>query len=251
MGVTVTVPADTKTPGTAAHTSDHNLIVDAITALSTGVADTISEFGAGVLLDTATPSTPASGKSVLYSSSNGQPQAKSDTGMSGSLPYTASDGQVFTVTTAAAGGAQASHGWVVPGNDAAVGTIYKIKAWGGGVQGSTAQNLTFSVNGLTTANRASSLLVATVITLSLTFDWMLEIIVQVVTTGAGGTANVNLAGSIQAHGGTQQQALAGNNGGTGYNTTASATLQLMLQWASTTGAPTAHCDGSYFERIGP
>lgn len=49
MGITITVPADTKTPGTAGHTSDHNLISDALTTLGAAAANTAGDTFTGTV----------------------------------------------------------------------------------------------------------------------------------------------------------------------------------------------------------
>lgn len=47
MAITITVPADSKTPGTAQHTSDHNVISDALTTLGSSAANTAGDTYTG------------------------------------------------------------------------------------------------------------------------------------------------------------------------------------------------------------
>lgn len=73
MSIAVSLPLDTKTPGTAGHTTDHNIIVDAVTTLSTSAAATAGDTFTGLLTaaanvkvsNTAAPGTP-SGGAQLY-----------------------------------------------------------------------------------------------------------------------------------------------------------------------------------------
>lgn len=89
MAITITVPADTKTPGTAGHTSDHNLMSDALTTLGASAANTAGDTFTGLLTagagakvnNISTPSTPTGG-AVFY-------------GVSGRAKFVGSDGNRY------------------------------------------------------------------------------------------------------------------------------------------------------------
>jgi hypothetical protein len=73
VSITITVPADTKTPGSAGHTSDHDLMSDALTTLGASAANTAGDTFTGLLTasanvkvsNTSAPATP-SGGAQLY-----------------------------------------------------------------------------------------------------------------------------------------------------------------------------------------
>jgi hypothetical protein len=60
----VTVPGDTKTPGTAGHTSDHNTIVDAITTIANAAAATAGDTFTGEVTFTAASDLKLGGRSA-------------------------------------------------------------------------------------------------------------------------------------------------------------------------------------------
>jgi hypothetical protein len=60
----ITVPADTKTPGTAGHTSDHNTIVDAITTIANAAAATAGDTFTGEMTFTAASDLKLGGRSA-------------------------------------------------------------------------------------------------------------------------------------------------------------------------------------------
>jgi hypothetical protein len=175
---------------------------------------------------------------------------KDQTGKDGTLPATEGDSTAITVTAAAA--TRITKSWNIPASNGQVSAVYRLKAWGFGTEGSTAQNITWSValNGAVLQS-----VTATALTVSAAFRWAVEILLHVVTTGAGGTADVALSGiwSTTASPATSNDFVAGSTaaGGEALNTTVANTLALFVAWASVTGAPTITCDGSTFERIGP
>lgn len=263
MGIAITLPADTKTPGSAGHTSDHNAIVDAVTAaflnafnISTG--DTVtppSEFDGGVYLGTVNPATPASGKSVIYSTSVGTPQVKYDSSLAGSIPATQTDVGTFTVTAAA--NTQFSKLWSVPANDANIGTVYRLTLWASGTQGSTQQTYTVTplVDSTVLVGGNRTTVPSTLIAISTSFNVRAIYELLVLTTGAGGTVLPSIKVEITQNTGTPTTAqsmtiIAGPAASNSFDTTVSHTLSFDVSWGATTGAPTTTSKGTMFERLG-
>jgi len=250
LGVTVTVPADTKTPGTAGHTSDHNVIVDAITALSTSVNDTVTEFGAGVLLDTATPGTPASGKCVLYSSAQGTPTVKSDSGLASPLPAVQTDATVFSLTNPLAFAA-ISKAWTIPAGDASAGTVYSIEMNINGLwEASGAFNIGWQLDA---TNTNFVPVAAAAFTAAHNYTGVFRFYLQVLTTGAGGTHQVYADGTLSDTTAARLPAtsLTLNAINTGsIDTTVSHTLAIIADFSATNASQTVKSTGSIFKRLG-
>lgn len=262
MPITVTLPTDTKTPSTAGHTTDHNIIVDGITALGAVAfnlaGDTVSglsEFDGGITFGTAAPGTPASGKAVIYSSSAGSIQAKNDSGISGSLSPSQSDVGTFTIV--ATGNNQFSKLWSIPANDASIGTVYRMTLWSGGTQGSTQQSLTVTpvldAAVLIGGNRTS--FPTTIITASTSFNCRAVFELLILTTGVSGTCIPSITVYLTQNTGTPADAnsmtiTAGPAASSTIDTTASHTLSFDAGWGATTGAPTITSKGTFFERLG-
>lgn len=261
MPITITVPADTKTPGTAGHTSDHNVIADALATLGTKA---LSADGDVVTLVTATPATPAAGMSVLYASSAGTPVAKLDSGYSGAVALgSPADHSSHAATAATATAITAA--WTIPANDAVAGTLYRLTFAGFGTWGSTQQalNVLVLVDGTNVmAGAGSGQVAATEFAINTTV-WIRGVAeVLIVSTGAGGTMTVSLEYTVSVRGAAALTGTAATNsvsvvnlnsvtGGTNaLDTTASHTLAAAAAWASTTGAPTVTGTQSFLERLG-
>lgn len=169
-------------------------------------------------------------------------------GMSGILPITQGDHSTFTVTAAAS--TQASAAWSIPANDAAVDTWYRLTVLGAGTQGTTAQTLQISA-ALNGAAIKSATMPA--ITISLAFRFRVVIDFHIQAVGAGGKMEVTGHG---IYGGgspaVNGEGVLGSTGagGEAINTTVANTVQLNLNWGSTTGAPTITTFASLFERLG-
>lgn len=253
MPITVTLPADTKTPGTVGHTSDHNTIIDAITTIA---AAAVNGSGDTVTLAAAAPGTPSAGTSVLYSSvATGTATVKLDSGLAGSLSPSQADLTTFTVTAAA--NTQFSKQWSIPANDASAGTVYRLTVWGSGTQGSTQQTFTptpvLDSTVLVGGNRTT--VPSTLIAISTSFNFRIIYELLILTTGAGGTALPSLTVEITQNTGSpttaQTMALtAGPAASSSIDTTGARTMSCDLTWGSTTGAPTATSKFSLFERLG-
>ena len=157
------------------------------------------------------------------------------------------DSTPITVTAAAI--TRITKAWPITANDAQVGTVYRLKAFGTGTQGSTQQNLTTDGN----TGHPSLIVAGTIIGVSQGFSWESEAEMRVTATGSGGTADMKTAFKWQAAAtGTTSNTWSGVQASTAvaFNTTIAQTSQIRMQWASTTGAPTITCYGSTFERLG-
>src|SRR5215472_8873390 len=248
-------------PGNAA--TDTNLLRSGVGQLSTGgqlavgvtaapttTADLEVHSRLGIT-ESAAPATPPAGFGFLYANSTDKfLHYKDETGQDGTIPATQGDLTGITVTAAAA--TRITRNWNIPANNPAVAGLYRLKAWGNGTEGSTAQNLTWSVFFNSAAIQSVT---AAALTASGAFRWWVEIILMINTIGAGGTCNVNLTGNwaTTASPTVENSFTAGSAAvnGTAINTTALNTLALAVAWASTTGAPTISELASTFERIGP
>jgi len=179
----------------------------------------------------------------LYGTTNSAPGIKS-AGINGVIPVTQANYTAFTNTTTSFN--QMSFLWTIPFIDFYNNVLYRLRAWGNGVQGSTQQNLScrLSAFGLTFGTNTMP---AADIAASASFHWEVEYDVI-----------INGPGNAVIYGGhfTWSQAAVGTNRGTaaidgnatplpGGNTN----MTLQMAWASTTGAPTVTQTFSSFERL--
>jgi hypothetical protein len=145
----------------------------------------------------------------------------------------------------------------IPASDAAVGSIYKLRAYGQGQWGSTQQQLSFEQTlGGTVISQA--VVAAGAFSVSVVFDWEAEVILCCKTTGAGGTwtGNMTIKLTQQTNASTGLTAAAnevvvvGNNGPTAVAVSSITPNihQLGGSWASTTGAPTISKYTGWFEK---
>lgn len=132
-----------------------------------------------------------------------------------------------------------------PALDAVPGTVYKISALGTGIQATgSAVNLTARY---TFGGGVGSFTPGTNPGAGVTFTWQYEGYLQILTTGASGTANLVdkfTWGPVTAPVTTYH-----SNFGVAVNTTTANTLGLFAEWASTTGSPTITCDVCVIERV--
>lgn len=163
--------------------------------------------------------------------------------------YTQTDNTTRTVTSASL--TQISGSFSLAANELAAGDAFEIECWGGGTQGSTQQNLTYKLTAFG-ADSAAGTMLGTVIPASQNFRWYYKGILMVLTTGALGTSNtfsdfrwsqasVNHSATLGANG--------DDTGGPSIDTTSATSAFLKVQWASTTGAPTINCIGSFIRLI--
>lgn len=154
------------------------------------------------------------------------------------------------------GATQLGATFTIPAGDANVGTVYRYKCSGTGIQATTTAVSPTIITSLASTNVNQIVFTAGQgIAAGNHFDWELEITLEVITTGSGGTCrttmsmtmNVNSAGvstSNMVRGVRQATAVA-------INTTVSNTLQLNGQWSSATNSPTITGNMTTFERLGP
>lgn len=160
--------------------------------------------------------------------------------------YAEADGTSRTVTAASA--TALSSTYTIPANDAAVGTAYRLSAFGNGTWGSTQQQLQIYTytNGVQIQNAG---IPATGFTASQAIYWQASWLLIFTTTGS--TANYNNSEIVQMS--TNSASTTSNSpvrtGSNTVDTTAAITLQFQASWAATTGAPTITCIGTLFERL--
>lgn len=264
MAITITVPSDTHAPNDSGHTTDHNTIVDALTALAAAAANTAGDtFTGGItMVGIAAPSAPASNRAVLYANTVGAPSAKLDSTYAGVVALgSPADKSSHTATAATPTAITAT--WTIPAGDANVGTLYRLTFFGFGTWGSTQQALTMNARldaGSTMAGGGTGQIQATAIAISTGIFIRGVVEVLIVSTGAGGTATVTQEFTVIARSSLLPGTAANNtitslnsnstSGGTvAYDTTASHTLDMSCTWASTTGSPTMTGTQSFLERI--
>lgn len=203
---------------------------------------------------TDTPVTPTSG-AALYTT-GGQPAYVNQQGLQMNLSGGISDVGVQTVTAASLQALSAT--FTVPANDMALGSAYALTCFGNGTWGSTQQTLTFQpeIDGAAVGTNPG--IDSTAFAASAAFRWYATFNVLCVTAGAGG--NVQLSGmgcaTQTAHTIIPGTALNntvpfayGTSSNSNLDTTASHTIVMKCQWASTTGTPTITCHGSLFTRL--
>lgn len=171
--------------------------------------------------------------------------------------YTDSDGNNSTSTGTSL--APVSTTYTIPASDAAVGTVYRLTAWGAGQWGSTQQKLTFAIAlaGITLAPQPS--IAAAALSASAAFSWRALLELECLSTGATGTWSASLSGTVTETANAELPGTAADNtvpfaGNTGLtdvtqDTTAAISFVIEAQWASTTGAPTITGVSTYRERL--
>ncbi len=198
--------------------------------------------------------TPAANSFALYSAV-GSPQYVSDS----TLQMALSGGQLATVapvTVTAAALTNIAAGPVIPANDAVVGAVYKLTAFGHGTWSSStgiSLNINTTLGGVTAGGPS----IGTVFfNTSQAFRFHAQVHAVCLTTGAGGTwfvGGLMAFGPITAAAVVQGQVYAGVPTSTStsitVDTTAQQTLRLQLGWSATTGSPTVTCDACWGERL--
>jgi hypothetical protein len=200
------------------------------------------------------PNTPAANTYAMFSSS-GQPTFVNPQG----LTMGVSGGQLANVsptTVTAAALTNIAAGPVIPANDAQVGSVYKLTAFGHGTWSSStgiSLNIATTLGGITGSGPS----IGTVFfNTSQAFRWHAQVHAVCLTTGVGGTwflGGLMAFGPITAAAVVQGQVYAGVPTSTStsisVDTTAQETLRLQLGWSATTGSPTVTCDACWGERL--
>lgn len=203
----------------------------------------------------ATPSSPSSA-ALLYGTS-GQPAFVNPQGVQANLSG-APLADTSTNTVTSTGINALTKIWTIPANDMQVGTTYKLTCWGNAVWGSTQQTLTLSpeIDGALVGTNPG--IAGADFAASATIRWHAELFVTCHATGAGGSIQFNGWGTFCQTDHVITPGTAANNtvpwasgisSDFSVDTTASHTVSLKANWASTTGAPTISCHNSLFERI--
>jgi hypothetical protein len=197
------------------------------------------------LYGNVTPATPPAGSSILYTTGGGSPTVVNSTGLNGQIPATRGNIQSFTCNSGASTAVTAA--WSIPANDANVGTVYRVRAFGVGTY--TSGNTNWWECQVFGSGQAK----AQYPSFPATFLWEADAEVSVVTTGSSGTAFVKLSVLVS---GNQAQAnpsvIIGMTGGTGgtvvtVNTTSATTMSLIC---AVNGTCSITGITSTFERLG-
>lgn len=162
--------------------------------------------------------------------------------------YTAADIGAVTVTAAVM--TDLTGTFTIPANDAVVGNMYEIEAWGNGSQGSTQQRLLWQVV-LGGVAMTSPSIGSTYMAASQNFRWKAQARVICLSTGSTGTWQSSLELFLSVFGGDWSSGPGGSStsetsagiscessGTTTLDTTVAQGLKIQCSWAATTGAPT-------------
>lgn len=152
--------------------------------------------------------------------------------------------------------------WPVTANNPKLGTAYRLKVFGFGKQGSTAQLCSIRVNAF--GQQVASGFGALAVPANAVFWWDVEAVVTVVSTGVTGTGWLYLRGVVSpvtragdpaaAFPPFPFAAVSVGGGSTGavvtIDTTTAATVLVDAAWGSATGSPVITGASSTFERLG-
>jgi len=220
-----------------------------------GLIDVLGEYH-GLSNSTDVPVAPAAGCG-LYSL-NGAASIINASGLTGAIPVTWVDTGTQTVTAASATALSATY--TIPANDASVGTIYRLSAWGNGTWGSTAQNLAFGIGFPGTSIFGSNSAIGSGFSnVSLAFRWNCTLWVICLATGGSGSWHGSCRLEISQNPNAVVPGTAANNtagaacgpsSNVTQDTTVSNALCMLGWWGSATGAPTITCHGTFVERLG-
>jgi hypothetical protein len=167
--------------------------------------------------------------------------------LQGNIGLGQSDVSTTTVTQAAQ--TQLCAGYSIPASDAAIGSCYRMKTFGTGVQGTTAETLTFAAGiGVLGVAGTGITFPAAFAAISAAFRWSCTVEAICITTGSGGTWRINCEATVTS--------AAGNQSASSTNTTAIAESTIVSQvltasaaWGSAAVACTMSSYGSHFEKV--
>jgi hypothetical protein len=227
--------------------------------INTSFSATMNNLLINVLRLANQASAPAatSGETILYSTSGGNAAMINPSGLKQSISGGGQTGGGTTVTAAALTSIASA---TINANDAVVGAVYELVAFGHGTTGSTAQLLLFAVQiAGATLGAAQGPAAAAFPAAADAFRWAATARIVVETTGSGGTAFGNIEGTVSIFPGANLVPgtpadftipfVGGDSTAGAMNTTAAQTLGIAVQWGSTTGAPTITCDAFYMKRV--
>jgi hypothetical protein len=189
---------------------------------------------------------------VLYSDNTGTAlQVTSATGMVPQLVGGNSSATTFTVTGTSA--AAISKTYQIMASDPQIATVYRLKVFGNGTNGSTADSLHIGIS-VAGADVAECALTSTIIPASGNFGFVAEFNLVFSATGVSGSYNAYNHGQISQFNNTLTSSnslgWAAQNSGNTVNTGTQINVFAYAFWFTNTGSPTLTSRGSTFERIG-
>lgn len=146
--------------------------------------------------------------------------------------------------------------YTIAASDPAVGTAYRITAWGTGSYGTASASLSLAVGLAGTGGTAVSV-ASTAFSSGATVHWLATAVIVCSSTGSSGTYTTNLGGNVNQVANALLPATAADNtvplsvsvASVTEDTTSSMTFQIMGKWSATTGSPSISCLGTLFERV--
>lgn len=146
-----------------------------------------------------------------------------------------------------------SASYAIPANDAQDTTVYRVKASGFGLTGSTAYDLGFGIEAF--GATASVTFDSTIIPNGVNFNFTAEGTVAVTSNGSGGQAQFNITATITQSSSHATSAISVTGTDTSFNvsvnTTAATTIAVVASVGGTAGAPFIDGMFSTCERLGP
>lgn len=196
------------------------------------------------------PSPGAYGTTAIYDLAGGVVVSNGNTGLG--LPDNDVDISENQATTT--GYTAITTAWPYAAYDGVPGTVYRIKAYGNGVQASTPAQINFQISAFGKSEAVCKVAAGTIAGTAQDFGWSIEAVIVIRTTGSSGTADFYLSGIVQEYSGgtnpTDNAAFMGQNVGTsGVDTTSASTMVIQAEWVTT--AATLSGRASTFERLGP
>ena len=198
----------------------------------------------------SSPPTPASG-ATIYADGDGIPSAVTSGGLNAHIPLTLTEATLRSNATTAP--TQISAAITIPANEAVAGATYRMRVYGTGTSGTTAQLFGITMAAFSSGAVAGTGWSAGSLTASTSFDWWAEALVVITATGASGTARFFLSGAVSVAGRTTtSQSWPFQNAVTSQtiDTTTSSTLEILAAPGSTTGSPSINGHCTTFERLG-
>lgn len=206
----------------------------------------------GTVLALDVTADPTTGSPYLFANSQGTPKGKTLKGVSGTLDITQTDSTLRSNATTTP--TQISGAFTIPANDAVANTCYRLRVYGTGATGTTAQLFSLTLDGMGATGQASTGWTAAALPASTTFEYWAEAIIMVNTAGATGSARMFLSGGVSANGRpTTGQAINFGAANTSVTVDTTTLSQMLIKAApgSITGTPSINGHASTFERLGP
>lgn len=189
---------------------------------------------------------------ALYANTQGSPKGKTAKNLPGTLVLTQTDSTLRSNATTTP--TQLSGAFNIPANDAVANTCYRLRLYGTGTTGTTPPLFSITLDGMGATGQASTGWAAAALPASTTFEYWVEAIIMVNTTGAAGSARMFLSGGVSANGRpTTGQSINFGAANTAVTVDTTTLSQMLIKIApgSITGAPSINGHASTFERLGP